>query len=778
MSKLGLIYRLEFINVENEIVRIDISPTDVLIPDADDPQIIALQGGAQPLIISASNNDQDKYTPIRSKSAKIQFVSSVSDGLDSSTFSQGGDDLFKVDITLTSGAEIIFTGFLIMADNQQPFQPDPQYVTLTATDHLGAIKEAALTDLAGVNPLGKYRVADLITFCLRKTGLSLPLRVINNLRAGGGQLTQLATFSNSPSNEIITAANTNFFYTGQIFTVTGTSLNNTTFQVTDVGYGIVTIALVFGTVFNEGPVLATFTDISSASHWYDVVFIDAKTFEKEIGTCEDCYAVLSKILGEDSYITQWLGEWWIMRVDEFDGLVYVAEFDSGGVYITTEAAQSLDKQIGASNVVKFANADTLLRFVRPHQFVKETFNFNTPLENPCNVDFSRGDLNTTISPAEKWFDLDCWTKRRGLPGAYFTPITITDFIKRLYNANGYETDRYIFLTPQTGHSGTNSTDEEYIESEPIPVLIKDKVSGSIQWKIDSDITTSSANLRLFRFILHGDDGSYWILGEATIGDGIPIWYNTSGWTLNSAKGETGIQFSLQDETEWQTISWEVPPMPVSGDLFIWIGQFYQNTANPSLNQNVSYSNLNFQYIPFINGSYQKYVGQYNQVTRTEPGYLANRDEEVFISDAPAKIYKGAMFLFLNSAFVLIPAWFSASQWGNTYPTDPAAIKPYGYIQAFAVWNQYKGYNDAIKNRGIGVNIFSGSILGLTNDWPDLINRYVLTDSSNQTMDRFFMLISVNQDWKSCISNVVLIEVFNSLIGKTYSDNWVFKYISQ
>ncbi len=778
----GIIYRLEFKNTEDFIVRIDISPTDVLIDDGDVPQTIELKGGATPLIISASNNDEDKYTPIRSKSAEITFRSDTSSGLDSGTFSQGADDLWIVNIYLQDTPELIFSGYLMMADNQQPFQPDPQYITLTATDHLAALKEVPLVDFDDINPVGKYRVADLVAMCLRKTGLSKQIYVVNNLRAGGGQITVddvSTSFTSSPNQFITGASRASFFYPGQSITIAGTVSNNGVFTVTAVGAGIVTIVQVAEALVNEAAVAnVVFTDNVSASHWYDVVYLDAKTFEKAIGESEDCYSVLSKILGEDCYITQWKGNWWIMRVDEFeDNPIYVAEFNPDGTYVSTAAGTTYNYSIGAAEDSKFANADTLLRFVRPHGFIKETFNFVSPLEVPCNINFSRGDLSATISTTEKQYDLDCWTKRRGLPGAYNTPITITDFITRYFNANSYEIERFIFITPQTGHAGFSSTDDEYIESEAIPVLVGDKAETSIQWRLDADIASSSAELRLFRIILSGDDGSYWILGEATVGDGIPIWYDTAGWTLFTGKGATGVVFGDQDETEWQSIDWSVPPMPVSGNLYIWLNQAYTNAAVPST-AIINYSNLRFDYIPLINGTYSIVTGQYSKVTRTEDGYLANRDNQVFISDSPTKIYKGAMFLLVNGAYILVGNWFAAAPFGNSYPPNQDYLHPYGYIQAFSVWNQYKGYNDPTTGRGKGINIFSGSLKGLTDSWPDMLHKYILTDTNSQTNNRYFMLLSLEQDWKTCIWTGTFIEVYNTVIYKTYNDDFEFKYLTE
>jgi len=775
VSQYGLIYRLEFLNNEGFTIRTNIYPTDVLIPDADTPTVIDLMGGDQPVIIQTSNNEEDKLAPIRSKSARIKFRSDRLSGLDSATFSQGGDDLWRVDIYLQDTPELIFTGFLIMADNQQPFQPDPQYVTLTATDHLGALKEIELVDLEDNFPVGKYRVAELIAMCLRKTGLSLDIFVINNLRAGGGRNTYPAVFDAAADTVTFSTNDTTMFYVGQRVVISGTTSNNYSTTVSAKTSTTITLA---ASVTNETAAAAVFLDYVSQFHWYDVVYLDADTFEKTIGTCENCSEVLKKILGEDCFITQYKGNWWIYRVDEMEGNpIYVAEFDANGLYISTAAGAQYNMSIGRVEDLKFANADTLLRFIRPHDFIRETFNYNTPLETPCNINFSQGALNTTVSATEKWYDIDCWTMRRGLPGAYNVPITITAFIVREFNQNSYEIERYVRITPQTGHAGFSSTDDEYIESEAIPVNISDKFEASIQWKIDADIGSSSAQLRLFRLVLIGDDGSAWILGEATVGDGIPVWYDTASWTANTGKGATGIVFGDQDETDWQTIEWIAPPVPVAGSIYIWANQVYNNAAVPA-STIIFYSNLRFDYIPLINGTYTPVSGQSSRVDRTEDGYMANRDNEVFISDSPAPLFKGSMFISPVSAYLLFPHWFAASVWGNSYPTDTTYLHPYGYIQAFSVWNQFKGYNDAINGRGIGINIFSGSIRGLTDDWPDLIHKYTLTDADTQTNNRYFILISLTQDWKSCIWTGVLVEVYNTAIGKTYSDPFEFKYISE
>jgi hypothetical protein len=99
--------------------------------------------------------------------------------------------------------------------------------------------------------------------------------------------------------------------------------------------------------------------------------------------------------------------------------------------------------------------------------------------------------------------------------------------------------------------------------------------------------------------------------------------------------------------------------------------------------------------------------------------------------------------------------------GNVYS------HPYGEVQIRSVFNQYRNAN----------RVFTGSIKGLSEDWPDLIHKYTLTDTNPNTNDRFFMLASFEQNWKSGYMSGTWIEVYKEP-GKGYSEDREFKYISQ
>ena len=746
-------------------VRVNIYKTDVLIPDADTPQVVSMKGSGKPLTISVTNNDRNKLSVIRSTEAKIEVLTET--GIDISTFTGGPDNLWYVEILLNQ-TDYIFKGFLILADISQSFQPEPQVLVLTASDCLGLLKDIPLVDLDGEVPTGKQKICFYLAYALNKTGMRLPMYVVNNLRHGTGSRTvSYVNFSNPGSTIFFPSETVDMFYDGQKFEVTGGSVSNlnSEFTVTAVNGGGTNIEVSPAPVHESGALNVIFEDISSRGHLYNTVYLDAKTFESEIGECEDCYSVLEKILGYDCFICQYLGSWWIFRVDEWDeNQIYVTIFDGAGVYQTDEGATDYNMSIGDAETIEFALADAIVERERPLNFAKLVYRYEYPKEVPCNVDFSRGDVIDDTLP-EKTYQLECWTLREGVPGYYGSVDGTTATIHRIFNGVEYETDRYIVLTPRTSFESSSINDATYIESEGIPIREKDKFTTSVDWRTENDITTSlSSNVRLFRCVLNGDDGSWWILGEDTVGDGVHKWFDTALWTINSAKGVVSVVLG-DDDTEWKNISWDAPPAPVTGTLYLWMNQLNQlSSANDTID--VWYSNLTFDYYPLINGSYQKYTGQHQKVYRATDGYLNKLDSEVYMSDSPTKLGKGAMFLLIDGAYVLTYVFYPV----NVYPSGPPDITPchpYGELQIRSVWNQ-----------GVYANwIFSGNMWPIGEDWPAMIHKYILTDSHPATVNRYFTSVGYEQDWKSGMMNNTLIEVYDRVNLKSYSEPREFKYIT-
>lgn len=647
------------------------------------------------------DNSEDVFTPIRSRQLNVEFISSALYG--AITFATGPDDKWKVYSWINDPANIDFVGFLVTDGMQRSFQPHPTVVQLTASDKIPALKDLPLTDTDGINPQGKWRIAQYLAWCLAKTGLDLPIYVVNNIRHSATAL------------------------------VTG---------IEDL-------------------------------HLYDAIYLDARTFEKIIGTSEDCYTVLSKILGEDCFIQQAKGSWWIKRIGEYETSDFkIALFDSDGAFnsFLTDAAQT--KNIGAVEAMLFAEANEIVRYRRPYSFVKETYKFENPLELLCNMDWSRGVENTGITPPDevidsisypaKAFDPECWEYIKGFP--VLTQDSV-GYVKKYYK-NDDELGRYL-------HCDTTAATGLYYWkcTNTIPVNQGDKFDFSIDVRYGTDLGGGSGHLDIKQawLRLFGNDGTYWNL-HADFGTGSsdpgPRWVQSDvTWLTNTSFVRLSGDASSLALDQWNNCSGTTAVMPVGGELEIYL----MNDQSPN-SQSKDFTNLRLDYIPLINGTYARYTGQYHNVSQTG-NYKANRDKQVYISDSPTKLFKGAMQIYSGAAYFLSTSFFDSIK--DPTGADP---KPFGELQAQAVWNQFR-------NEG---RTFSGSIRYMdTNlldadgkvDVPEPIHKYFLTDADSDTTNKTFILISYDRDNKSQIWSGTLIECFDSVAGKVNGTH-LFAYTMQ
>jgi len=737
---------------------------------------VELELADAPVVLQTVDNSEDKFTPIKSKSCTLRIFTTPN--VSAMTFADGGDTQYKVEIAVNSESDVIFTGWLSLSDLGQTFQPDPNVLTLIATDGIAFLRDTPLTDddnrfLTNNHPLIRY-----INWALKKTGLELEIWVQMNL------LEEDAIYD------------------------------------------------------------------SALYHFYNTVYLNAQTFEEQVGTLENCYSVLEKILGEFCIISQQKNVWFIKSVDEASYSSFrICKFDSDGEpveYIT----ETYTKNIGSTQDIAFMNDDARLSLIRPYLSVEQTFDFNYPIEIITNLAFDRGALIDETNPLEKIYKLDNWTMIQGVPGFYAAPSS-TVTIHRIYNADDYETDRYIVLTPKTGQSYSLNL-VNYARSEAFYIQEKDKFSVSVDWRLPNNIGPGgNGNCDLMKAVLYGDDGSWWLLGVPTVGSTDYTWYDTQNWTTNTGKASISVDFDI-DLTEWQNVSWEAPPAPVNGRLYIWVNQFNQlNSGNDDVN--IWYANLTFDYVPLINGSYQKFSGQRHkseQVIDT----IASRSNSVFMTDAPKREIKGAMMkkagtefgysgnaIFANGnavtlngfqtpyfnvndyvsvinttsnngtyrivevsysnalnkttlgfeqttvsetdatttinvfTYELVESFYDSILWpGGGGPST--AFYPYGQHQNQAVWNQYNRVFSAFEATCDGLDTDKVDALNLP-DLPDLLHLYYQTDSHPATDDKQFMVLHYEQDTDNCEWNMYMVEVGDTDYPKTYIGH-SFKYIQR
>jgi hypothetical protein len=838
----GLIYKLQWITAKDDItVIVNIYDTSVQIEDDEEPQVIELRPSGTPLYIRSLNNSSDKLNPVQGKQAEIQFK--TDSNYDITTFSDGGDNRYYVEINTDHASTDItplFLGYLVLVDCQQPFQPNPNIVRLIATDHLGLLGEIPWSEDNGNITLGKMRIAEAVALCLKKTGLSLHLNVISNLRHGNGSITDEVAFI-APS--VFSILPNDFFYVGQRIRISNSASNDGEYTVIATDLLGALFVEVDGTIVNEASTPGILIeDISSDQNIWQTCHVDSITHESNPGERESCLTVLQKILkANGEQLCQWQGGWWVRRVDEYDGNdMYWTQFDENGDFTATPLVIPMNKEIGADEDIRFAFADALLSISRPNKYNKRTLNLKTPQELPTNSKFERGAVIDESDPLIQTYQIDSWGLYKALPNV--TPVDNTHFIRREFNNNTYETSRYAAI-------GVGGTDEiYYIESDGFDVQAGDRINPSVDVKWNGQVETSSGFNRrqIFQVRLYANDGTHYTLHGGNSVDEPAEWrLNNSTWSSDNGYFYLELD-GADDDTIWMPCTFwtdnSSPDIPKDGYITILL----HHVSKPDEFE-IHFSNLELEYIPKINDTYIKYSGQYVKISRDDDDYIAKIDEETFYGDPPKPGFKGGLFLigpgeelfagdarfvapdaiilengdFTSSfrlgqtitvsssgsnnltlrilglsytivgdetiitvqrgitteasnpivinknVFTLTSRFYTAAPFALDPPTDSDGIKPFGRHQIEANWNQYRNAYRSI----------NGTMLGLTAHWPDLVHRYSLTDTNPNTNDKKFLLIEMVQDWKSCLWTGKFAEVYDSVKGKVYDDDFEFKYIA-
>lgn len=387
------------------------------------------------------------------------------------------------------------------------------------------------------------------------------------------------------------------------------------------------------------------SDADGSGHLYKFIYLDSKTFEKEVGSCEDCLTILEKILGENSFLTQYRGKWVIVRPDEMETghEYYFTRFDYLGAWVEN-TNETFIKNIGVTLPLAWANDDAEVSLDRPYKQIIERFNFRYPEEVICNIDYSRGefieDLPDEVNPdgvteQVKKYSLECWSSlsrsvdlpawdnfgQAQLPGADV-------YVKRFYFDDA-ETHREMVIKAAPGAGPPFS----YAQSTPIQVTAGDKISLQVSLFFSNIGGNTGYNNSPVLVGLFADDGSiyWWQQFNVLIPDLIPIWNllppaNTIfPWYLGAAIENPPLDMAFTS-----------PPVPASGRVYIFLSNEQGEEVQAHFGQ------PDVQIIPFINGAYTRFTAQTNAVSQSNQKIKAVREKEVYITDAPRVAMKGAL----------------------------------------------------------------------------------------------------------------------------------------
>lgn len=733
MAVRGKYYQLAFKNADKNLFNAATPQTiyiriyDLTLKDdtTTEWEVIDMTGAGEPLRLSTIDNSEDKFTGLKPIQATITFLSSTSVKL--STFVNApippggvdvGDPRWYVEIYYNTydPLNFIFKGLLNIDDCYEPFLPEKNEVVLVANDGLGGLKNIPLTDFNDDNPTGYNRIADYLSWALSKTGLDLPLKAVFNIR----EYTQ------------------------------------------------------------------------STSHFFDAIYLHAKTFEDKIGTCISCYDALERILGEMAFLTQRNGEWWIVRIDELAGTnpLYVATFNADGTFDSIDSGHHYPKFIGSTESVFFSKEETTVHPIRPNKYIKETYKFEYPEEIIDNIDFSRGDLFTGLdmSPVvidgvtyyQSKFHIADWTALQtptGVIGGTPSPSETNNYIRKLYTDSNkvVEQERCVVIEKHSPARGF------YIKSNQFPVKKNDKfdISVDVRWVDDGAFPSSGFfRLSIIQVRLHGAAGTNYVLHGGSGGSGgdpVPKWV-VAGASFSHVEYIYLEGNTNQNMSEWRTASFITdtpnnphPCPPIPDDGFIEVLLLHASYSDLT---DIHFNNLRFRYIPYIDGGYPDFTSFYYKISQDNK-LVNKREKQVYLSSGFSPLLKGQLFKDNSGTKVLATQFYA---WNDIHTTSPDIqyVHPYGHIQAYDVWNQHR--NGFIKFQGTmqGLDGANTDDNGYINP-PHLIHFYTLLDSNEHTNDRYFILLTFDQSFYSCEWKGTLIEVYNTVNGKSYLDTLETKY---
>lgn len=499
----------------------------------------------------------------------------------------------------------------------------------------------------------------------------------------------------------------------------------------------------------------------NSSHAFKDTFLDALTFEKDIDTREDKFTVLQKIFDAfGCFICFDTGGWYIIRWDEYDTVTAVttlrtAHFTSAGVLINY-TNDNYDKIIAAIQTgdyqgYRLSQDSAQKRFQRKAHSVTHTYKFEQPKEVPCNSAFLRGTKRAE-SPEDLTFDnydFACWALHKG-------PPNVTNdgdaYIKIKYDAL-YESERYLLFAVQP----TNL--QYYVESEPIRIDAGDKFSISVDLRHNGQVETAAGtgNYNAMQVRLYADDNTYYTLDPIDNVTTLASWVaSDSTWSTNNRYFKRFFD-GTEDDTEWHSIGndyTEVPAIPKGGYLTICLHQ-----TKKSNQFETHFYNLKFEYVPLINGSYHRLNGQEQKVTGNDDSRKII-EKEMFISDSPKRLFKGAMKKLSGGNYILTGKW-------NHFDNSALLNERMSKFTVFAWWNQFRKTRTVIESDFQGINS--------TNFVPGLIHRYKVKHELQG--NKYFMLTSfTGMNFMNCGWRGVLVEISSGDGDRIYTDTFSFKYI--
>lgn len=138
--------------------------------------------GETPFLLETTGSD-DVYDPIRSQKATIEWISDTTSNFNINDLFITDDKKYQVAFWKYVGntLSIIWRGYVVPIDCEEPFQSKPYPVMVSATCGLPFLRDTTFLDIGGAFVQGKLSLIKIISSALSNTGLSLDIHTYIDL---------------------------------------------------------------------------------------------------------------------------------------------------------------------------------------------------------------------------------------------------------------------------------------------------------------------------------------------------------------------------------------------------------------------------------------------------------------------------------------------------------------------------------------------------------------------------------------------------------------------
>lgn len=384
---------------------------------------------------------------------------------------------------------------------------------------------------------------------------------------------------------------------------------------------------------------SSFSDrsVSTLFDMFNQAKTDYRTFMKSPTEFVDCYEALNIMLTGGFSLFQSGGKWIVSYRPEMQGTIgptnYFSEYRYDTSTVTSGQDLSTQINIGSAQQQHPINLDQIISYQVPMVSVKDTFPYNVWDEIPKNNKFDRGALNLPLSGVGySAFDIDDWLHGVNVATGTLPAVgaaTGNAYRKSSFNIFGIETSREILIVTPA------NSDQDWLQSEGIPVQQGDKISIALDHKTDYSSTGNHIAFYVYIQTTSGSPAKYALQEDGT-------WSSTFGGVIHFYTGgeDTNTYLSYNIDSDF---------LPQDGTLYI---AFHNAQTTASI---YYYKNFSFTYSPYIAGSLLQVKGDY-WITTQAQNIKDKIEEEMRLSDSLKKIFKGAL-LRVDGTTLTTPTWY-------------------------------------------------------------------------------------------------------------------------